>query len=124
MTRKQKTTDPVLRLYVTGFFWSVVLTVSAYVAVTQELLTGGELLAYITVLALLQVAVQLYYFLHLSSESKPRWSLWTLLFMSAVLSIIVIASLWIMHNLNYNMMPEMPAHEMDEHMMQESYKGF
>lgn len=113
-----------LRLYVMGFCWSVILTIAAYVAVVNQMLPRNELVAYITILALLQVAVQLYFFLHLGDESKPRWNLWTFLFMGSVLLIIVIGSLWIMHNLNYNMMPEMPPHEVDEYMLEESNRGF
>lgn len=124
MSKKQAKSDTTLKLYIMGFCWSVILTVAAYVAVVNQLLERGELIAYITVLALVQVAVQLYFFLHLGSESGPRWKLWTLLFMGAVLSIIVIGSLWIMHNLNYNMMPEMPPHETDAYMLKESTRGF
>lgn len=110
-----------VRLYVLGFAWSVVLTLTAYVAVVNQLLSKNELVAYILVLALMQVGVQLYFFLHLGDESKPRWNLWTFLFMSAILLIIVVGSLWIMHNLNYNMMP---SHEVDKYMLEERNKGF
>lgn len=113
-----------LRLYIMGFCWSVILTIAAYVAVVNQMLPRNELVAYITILALLQVAVQLYFFLHLGDEAKPRWNLWTFLFMGSILLIIVIGSLWIMHNLNYNMMPEMPPHEVDEYMLEESNRGF
>lgn len=110
-----------LQLYVLGFAWSVILTLGAYVAVVNQLLARRELILYIMVLALIQVWVQLYFFLHLGSEAKPRWNAWTFLFMSLILLVIVIGSLWIMHNLNYNMMP---SHETDEYMLKEGNKGF
>ncbi len=110
-----------LRLYALGFAWSIALTLGAYVAVVNQLLGRRELIIYIMVLALIQVWVQLYFFLHLGSEAKPQWNVWTFLFMTLILLIIVIGSLWIMHNLNYNMMP---SHETDEYMLKESNKGF
>ena len=109
------------RLYVVGFAWSVLLTVTAYVTVTQELLVGRSALAFIFVIALLQVVVQLYFFLHIGDEAKPRWQLASLVCMLIILLIIVIGSIWIMDNLDYNMMP---SGDMDAYMLQERDKGF
>ncbi len=124
MTSTRHKLNTTLRMYIMGFCWSVILTIAAYIAVVNQMLSRNELITYITVLALLQVTVQLYFFLHLGDESKPRWNLWTFLFMGSILLIIVIGSLWIMHNLNYNMMPEMPPHEVNEYMLKESNRGF
>lgn len=110
-----------LRNYVIGFILSLLLTSAAYVAVTSELFIGGVLIAVIVGLAITQVLVQLFFFLHLGHETKPRWKLVTLLFMLVVLFILVFGSLWIMQNLDYNMMPQ---HQMDQYMIEQSKKGF
>ena len=83
--------------------FSIVMTVVPYVLATQHLLTGWELTASFVAFALLQVFVQLQYFLHLGDESKPRWNLMIFSFMVLVVFILVFGSLWIMNSLNYHM---------------------
>lgn len=108
-----------LRSYITGFVLSLLLTVAAYVSVVNEIVTGQTLVIAIVGLAVAQLLVQLIFFLHLGREEKPRLNLTVFAFMLLVVGIIVIGSLWIMDNLNYNMMP----HEMDGHMLDEYTKG-
>lgn len=91
--------------YVTGFLLSIILTIAAYVLVVNHVVTGGWLVTAIVGLALVQLCVQLLFFLHLGEEKRPRWNFVTLLFAGLVVLIIVFGSLWIMNNLNYNMMP-------------------
>jgi cytochrome o ubiquinol oxidase subunit IV len=88
--------------YITGFVLSVVLTMLAFGAVQNGWTEGGVLIALLATLAILQLFVQLYYFLHLAEESKPRWNLTSLLFAAMVIVIIVFGSIWIMQNLNYD----------------------
>lgn len=107
--------------YSLGFIASVVLTMIAYFLVTQSEGAGFVLIIAISVLAVLQLIVQLVWFLHLGEEERPRWRTKAFLAMSLTLLIVVIGSIWIMKNLDYNMMP---AHEADEHMMHERDKGF
>jgi cytochrome o ubiquinol oxidase operon protein cyoD len=92
-----------VRAYVTGFSVSLLLTVAAYVLVTQKIYTGGVLAAAIITLAIIQLFVQLVFFLHLGRESKPRWNALALVFAAVVVGILVLGSLWIMSNLNYHM---------------------
>lgn len=115
--------DSSLAMYIIGFVSSVGLTLAAYLAVTLKLLSDGELIAAIVGLAVLQVLVQLFFFLHLGHETKPRWKLAVLGFMLAVLGIVVIGTLWIMQNLNYHMMP-MTESEKDSYMLKQKDKGF
>lgn len=111
-----------VKSYATGFVFSVALTLLAYQAVVNHWLSGPALIGTVMGLAVLQLIVQLVFFLHLGSESKPRWNLVMFLFMLLVLVIIVGGSLWIMANLNYNMM--MTPEQMDEYMLKQSNKGF
>lgn len=110
-----------LKSYIVGFVLSVILTLAAYFVVASHLFAGWVLLLIITVLAVEQLVVQLSFFLHLGRESKPRWNLTAFISMLGVIFIVVFGSVWIMNNLNYNMMPK---HQMDDYMKTESNKGF
>ncbi len=92
--------------YVTGFMLSLALTLFAYLSVTQHLMSTNALVALIIGLALVQFFVQLFFFLHMGAETKPRWKLLVTSFMILVVLILVLGSLWIMYNLNYRMTPQ------------------
>lgn len=95
-----------LKTYVTGFVFSIVLTLTAYLLVVNRKFSVDIIIAAIVGLALLQFLVQLFFFLHLGKETKPRWKLFVLFFMIMVVLILVFGSIWIMNNLNYRMTPE------------------
>lgn len=100
------TRDVTLKTYVTGFIWSIGLTLIAYALVVHHALSATTLTAAIIGLALVQFMIQLLFFLHLGRETKPRWKLFVFLFMVMVVLILVFGSLWIMNNLNYRMTPQ------------------
>ena len=91
-------------MYVAGFIFSIALTLIAFLMVDDRLLTGWGLTLTLLGFAIVQLLVQLLFFLHLDQESRPRWNLQAFLFMALVLLIIVLGSLWIMNNLNYRVM--------------------
>ena len=101
--------------YTIGFVLSLVLTFIPYLTVTQgnfsKWLTGFIL----ATCAVLQVFVQLVFFLHLGQEKRPRWKTMSLGFAVMVLLILVFGSLWIMNNLNYNMMSPSETKSYIEH---------
>jgi cytochrome o ubiquinol oxidase operon protein cyoD len=92
--------------YVYGFVFSIYLTVTAYLLVTHHLFSNTVALYVIIGLAFVQFLVQIFFFLHLGRETKPRWKLLVLIFMILVVTILVVGSLWIMDNLNYRMSPQ------------------
>jgi cytochrome o ubiquinol oxidase subunit IV len=98
-----------LQTYVVGFVLSLILTLVAYLFVEihvssyYETFSHTLLVPLIIGLALVQFIVQLVFFLHLGTESKPRWKLLVFGFMVVVVGILVLGSLWIMSNLNYHM---------------------
>lgn len=108
--------------YVIGFGSALMLTVAAYWLVTSRVVTGGWLVLLLMGLAGIQLVVQLVFFLHVGSETRPRWNLTALIFMLIMLVVIVAGSLWIMNNLNYNMM--MTPEQMEEYMRTQKDKGF
>ncbi len=89
---------------VLGYTVSVLLIVAAYRIVTRYHLTHDHLVYTLFALCATQVVLQLVFFLHVGLESKPAWNLITLLFMLLVVVIVIGGSLWIMHNLKYNVM--------------------
>jgi cytochrome o ubiquinol oxidase operon protein cyoD len=91
--------------YVVGYILSIYLTLNAYLIVTQHSVSRLLMFILIVVLALVQFIVQLLFFLHLGTETKPRWKLFVFVSMIFVVSILVFGSLWIMKNLNYRMAP-------------------
>lgn len=103
-----------LSSYLLGFVLSLLLTGTAYIVVTRHLFDGAGLVLVVIVLALVQALTQLLLFLHLGQETKPRWKLGVFLFMLLVLIILVGGSLWIMQNLNYNMVMSPGAIMKDE----------
>jgi cytochrome o ubiquinol oxidase operon protein cyoD len=90
--------------YLAGFFISILLTMAAYLVVSKSLLGGWALYTTIAFLALIQAWVQLSIFLNLGKEGKPHWNLILFLFTVSVTVILVFLSLWIMNELNYNLM--------------------
>lgn len=96
--------------YLTGFIWSLLLTLASFALVKVQLDSGGTaypmkvLIGMLAVFAVVQLIVQLIFFFHLGREAKPRLNTVSFLFMLMVVGIIGFGSLWIMYNLNYNMM--------------------
>lgn len=113
-------TSPV-QAYIAGFALAIALTVAAfgfvwaYLASDGSLFSRGVLLTLLGMLAAAQLYVQSVFFLHLSAERRLRMTLWSTLFTIMVVLIIVVGSLWIMQNLNYNMMPD----DVSEYIQQE-----
>jgi cytochrome o ubiquinol oxidase operon protein cyoD len=98
-----------LKSYIIGFVLSIVLTLLAYFPVAyngnaQNIVFPRDIvLLFILALAFIQLFVQLLFFLHLGQEQRPRWKAAFLIAFFGIVLIIVIASIWIMQHLNYNM---------------------
>lgn len=93
--------------YGLGYLLCIVLTLAAYIAVVRQIFTGWVLGGFVIALGVLQIVVQLFLFIHLNAEHKPRWNTIMFLFMLLIIAIVVIGSLWIMANLNYRVMEPM-----------------
>ena len=89
--------------YVTGFGLSLVLTGAAFLLVSRHTFSHTGLVVSIAALAIVQLFVQLVFFLNLDQERGARWNLQAAVFAVTVVVIIVGGSIWIMHNLNYHM---------------------
>ena len=123
MTQRQDGLQRMLLRYWIGFVTSLVLTLGAYILASGRIVSGIELIIVLGGLALVQMLVQLVFFLHLADETRPRFRLVSFGFMTIILVIVVAGSLWIMYHLNYNMM-DMSSHEKDSYMTSQKDKGF
>lgn len=95
-----------VRSYAIGFLASLILTIVPYYLVTQQILLGSTLLVVILAFGVLQMFVQMFFFLHLGRGPKP---LYNVAFFGATAGLIVIvvgASILIMNNLYHQMSPE------------------
>ena len=105
MTRPARSTDAKFNAYMVGFGLAVILTAIPFILVAFKLLSASTTLVVIAVLALIQVAVHLRYFLHLDFKDTPRENLVVLAFTAALIVIMIGGSLWIMFDLHARMMP-------------------
>ena len=90
-----------LRSYTTGFLASIALTLFAFWIAPQ---LGTLIYPALVLAALLQLLVQLVFFLHLG-RSGGGWNLMVFAFTFVIVGIVVIGTLWIMQNLEHLHMP-------------------
>lgn len=93
-----------VKTYVIGFATSVILTLAAFTLVAAGTLPVSSIMILIVLLAVVQLIVQLIFFLHIGSGKDARWKLATFAFAVIIIVILVGGSVWIMSTLNYNMM--------------------
>jgi len=111
MSTVNNTTKSSLRSYIIGFVLSITFTVIPYQLVATQALGKNNLVLFVVACALIQLLVQLKFFLHLNFSPKSRENLLTFIFTAIMVIIFVFGSLWIMHDLNYFMMdPIMEQH--------------
>jgi cytochrome o ubiquinol oxidase operon protein cyoD len=89
--------------YAVGFILSVILTAAAFGVVMTHALPPQATVYTIAGLAAVQVVVHLMCFLHLNTSSAQRWNVTAMAFAVVVVVILIIGSLWIMHNMATNM---------------------
>jgi cytochrome o ubiquinol oxidase subunit IV len=94
-----------LQSYVVGFILSLGLTALAFSAVMTGLLPRATMLPTIACLAVVQLLVQLLFFLHLGAAPEQRNNTVIFLLTTLLISTVIGGSLWVMHNANVNMMP-------------------
>ena len=93
-----------VKSYMTGFILSIILTVIPFWMVMDGGFTHQTMLITVVAMAVVQIFVHLVYFLHMNTSSEERWNLVALVFTVLIIAIVVVGSLWIMYNLNINMM--------------------
>ncbi|EIE50210.1 cytochrome O ubiquinol oxidase [Salipiger aestuarii] len=99
-----------------GFGLAAILTIIPFYLVMAEVDMGRTtLIGIIMGLGAVQIIVHLVFFLHVNRGAEEGWTLSASVFSVIILGIVLAGSLWVMHNMNENMMP---MHEMDRHIEQ------
>lgn len=93
--------------YITGFILSAILTAIPFWLIMSDTLSGMSAVWMIAGFAAAQIVVQVYFFLHIDFSPEQRNTLYSFLFTIFVVAIVMVGSLWIMHNANEKMMPGM-----------------
>jgi cytochrome o ubiquinol oxidase subunit IV len=100
---KESANQRTLKSYIMGFVWSIVLTLIPYFLIVYHILSGYVIVTVLLICAMAQLFVQMYFFLHMKGESKQRLNLVIFISFFGIILIVVVASIWIMQHLNYNM---------------------
>lgn len=96
---RQKT----LKAYLIGLLGSFILTLLAFGIVKTKMWSDTTLYIVISALAIIQLIVQSICFLRLNASPRGQLNLLPFLFSLLIITILVGGSLWIMYNLNCNM---------------------
>lgn len=92
-----------VKTYLTGFILSIILTLISFAIVMNHSASHSTIIMVIVGSAVAQTLVHLVCFLHMNTSSQQRWNLVVFLLMLLIINIVVMGSLWIMYNLNANM---------------------
>jgi len=92
--------------YVVGLLLSLTFTIIPYLLVVNKSLRGDVLLMTILGFAVLQMFIQIFYFLHLGRGPKPLYNIVFFFGTAGLIVVVVGASLFIMNNLYRNMAPD------------------
>jgi cytochrome o ubiquinol oxidase subunit IV len=94
--------------YTVGLGLAIVATIVSFVVAQTNLLWAPGIAVGLIVLAFAQIGVHLVFFLHLGSGPDSTNNILALAFGVLIVFLIIIGSVWIMANLNGNMM-DMPG---------------
>ena len=98
--------------YTAGFALALALTGASFLVSQTNLLWAPGVSAGLAVLAIAQMGVHLVFFLHISTGPDNTNNVLALAFGLLVVTLVVSGSLWIMANLNLNMIPASTLMEM------------
>jgi cytochrome o ubiquinol oxidase subunit IV len=85
-----------LKSYIIGFVLSIVLTILPLVVVMNDMMDRAPTLIFILIMAVLQFIIQLFFFMHIREEKKPRYNVMALILGIVMLITIIAGSIWIM----------------------------
>ena len=94
--------------YTAGLGLAIAATIASFIVAQTNLLWPPGIPVGLIVLALAQIGVHLVFFLHLGSGSESTNNILALAFGLLIVFLVIAGSIWIIANLNTNMM-SMPA---------------
>jgi cytochrome o ubiquinol oxidase operon protein cyoD len=98
--------------YSVGLAFALLLTLASFVVSQTHLLWAPGVTAGLVVLAIAQMGVHLVFFLHIGTGSDNTNNVLALAFGVLIVTLVISGSLWIMANLNANMLPASAIMEM------------
>ena len=101
---KEETSSGVL-VYTIGLVLAVILTATSFWAANTSLLWAPGIPLGLATLAIAQMGVHLVFFLHITTGPDNTNNVLALAFGVLIVTLVVAGSLWIMSDLNDNMMP-------------------
>jgi cytochrome o ubiquinol oxidase operon protein cyoD len=106
MNKTKQNEQGTTKSYVIGFVLSLIFTIIPYHLVVNKVLTGNTLLITILGIAVLQMFIQIFFFLHLGRGPKPFYNVVFFFATAGIIVLVIGASLFIMNNLYDNMSPQ------------------
>ena len=91
--------------YVAGLGLAILLTATSFFVAGTDLVWQPSIPVAIVVLAIAQMGVHLVFFLHITTGADNTNNVLALAFGLLIVFLVIGGSLWIMSNLNHNMMP-------------------
>ena len=92
-------------VYTVGLVLAVILTATSFWVANTSLLWGPGVHLGLAVLAIAQMGIHLVFFLHITTGPDNTNNVLALAFGLLIVFLVVAGSLWIMANLNENLMP-------------------
>ena len=96
---------PRLLGYCTGFGLAILLTATSFFIAGTSLVWQPSIPVALIVLAIAQMGVHLVFFIHITTDPDNTNNILALAFGLLIVFLVVGGSLWIMANLNQNMLP-------------------
>ena len=91
--------------YLTGLGLAILLTATSFFIAGTDLVWEPSIPVALVVLAIAQMGVHLVFFLHITTGADNTNNVLALAFGVLIVVLVIGGSLWIMANLNHNMMP-------------------
>lgn len=93
--------------YMVGFVLAIILTLASFIPVMNHMLDDWAIstkVIYLIGMAVIQMIVQIVFFLHLNQGPDAKWMVGSMWFGALCVVIIIGGTWWAMSHLNYNMM--------------------
>jgi cytochrome o ubiquinol oxidase subunit IV len=98
-----------LFVYTTGLLLALLLTATSFWAPNTSLLWPGGVVLGLAVLAIAQMGIHLVFFLHITTGPESTNNVLALAFGVLIVFVVVAGSMWIVADMNQNMMMPSPA---------------
>jgi cytochrome o ubiquinol oxidase operon protein cyoD len=105
----QESAPSPLFVYTTGLSLALLLTATSFWAANTSLLWPGGVALGLAVLAIAQMGVHLVFFLHITTGPESTNNVLALAFGVLIVFVVIAGSMWIMADMNQNMLMPSPA---------------